>query len=700
MKLNLKAALLVAAASVAATMVAPLAAQAARLRSGSSIITTVASGTSPDAPIDNFHLSSDGTWGIFSSDATNLVADDTNDATDVFAVNMSSGAITRISVYPDGTEGLYGNSSQLPSICGNGRYVAFQTMEDFDIESDYNSAQDIYWVDRDADADGTYDEHSQDGAVTISRASIGTNFDEVYDSAQNASISQDCSWITYDTSDLLESNDINSEIDVYAHSVSAGTNVLISASQAVSGAGGGGELAVVSSTGRFVAFRATGSDLVDASGGKTGYVLVDRDADEDGTFDEATAGAVTREYISKNTAGTVSNGTTDGSAPAAMSPDGNCVAFKMTNGNDLDDSVVATNAIYMRDRAAGTTAVVSINDGLSATEASNPAVSSDCRFVTFDSGDADFVLGDSNAKRDVFIHDMELDYTAMVTNSSDETGSTDDSFNALVFPLTSGEVPVYVLSKSNIAGSTGTYSYAVPVKVNVSDVVAHTNAVRAGTGTAGLANGAFVTTAVLNVAHDASGIVGESTLVIEKTVATAKAAAGSWTSVKSTTASPVAGVFARQSQSNLAIAAGQTICLRGKVTAGSLVDSTASTCVARPLDLTSSLIARSTGATSWTKIGNGASYKSQTLNSVLTMSNITGRKFVLVANKCKTCGSVQVKLGTKTVTISLQSNATVNNAVIPVNFTGVTSNISGTLTVKVTTSNKWVTIAGIGIARY
>jgi hypothetical protein len=37
---------------------------------------------------------------------------------------------------------------------------------------------------------------------------------------------------------------------------------------------------------------------------------------------------------------------------------------------------------------------------------------------------------------------------------------------------------------------------------------------------------------------------------------------------------------------------------------------------------------------------------------------------------------------------------------IPINFTGVTNNITGTLTVTVTSTNKFVTIGGIGIARY
>ena len=692
MNSKLKAALMVAAASVAVTTVAPMIANAAGVRTGTSLL-----GVTPDAAIEYFKVSSNGEWGVFSSDATNLVVDDDNDATDVFVVKLSTGAITRLSVYPDGSEGLAGNNSLLPAICGSGRMVAFQTLEDFDLENDYNSAQDIYWVDRDADDDGTYDEYNQDGAVTMSRASIGTNFDEVYDAAQNAAISDNCEWIAYDTSDILEVGDVNSEIDVYAHSTVDDTNVLISASLAAGGEGGGGELPVLSTTGKFISFIATGTDIVEASGGKSGVVLINRDADSDDTFDESATGAITREYVSKNTAGVASNGTTDRSTPPAMSPNASCIAFKMTNANDLDDTVVASNAIYVRNRSASTTEVISVNDGLAATEVSNPAISSDCRFVTFDSGDADFVLGDTNAKRDVFIRDLALDVTTLVSVSSSGTQAIDDSTNAAL-ALNAGLPEVYILNQSAVAGSTGTFSYPAPLRVQLTEVANNALSVRNGAGAVAVTNGSFVTDSVLNIRHEASGILGTSTLTTQKSAATAKAAPGAWATEKTASVTPTSGVFAAETKSGIAIAKGQTLCFRSSVVSGSLNDVSDATCVARPLDMTSTLIQRSTGALAWTKVG--ATYRTKVKNAKLTMTGVTGRKFVLVATKCNGCGSVQVKLGTKTFNINLQAGSTQNNVLIPINFTGVTNNITGTLTVTVTSTNKFVTVGGIGIARY
>ncbi|HEU4515435.1 MAG TPA: hypothetical protein VFR87_20175, partial [Nocardioidaceae bacterium] len=56
------------------------------------------------SPIYGPSVSADGTLVAFESDATNLVADDTNGDTDAFVKDMTSGAISRVSVMEDGSE--------------------------------------------------------------------------------------------------------------------------------------------------------------------------------------------------------------------------------------------------------------------------------------------------------------------------------------------------------------------------------------------------------------------------------------------------------------------------------------------------------------------------------------------------------------------------------------------------------------------
>jgi Tol biopolymer transport system component len=74
------------------------------------------------------NLSADGTKLVFASDATNLVAglNDTNQATDVFVRNMTSGQTSLVSETPGGAAG--NGPSFDPVISPDGRYVAFMSL--------------------------------------------------------------------------------------------------------------------------------------------------------------------------------------------------------------------------------------------------------------------------------------------------------------------------------------------------------------------------------------------------------------------------------------------------------------------------------------------------------------------------------------------------------------------------------------------
>jgi Tol biopolymer transport system component len=70
-------------------------------------------------------MSADGRLVAFWSDATNLVAGDTNGAKDVFVHDRLTGITTRASVNNNGLEGNYDSSD--PAISADGRYVAFES---------------------------------------------------------------------------------------------------------------------------------------------------------------------------------------------------------------------------------------------------------------------------------------------------------------------------------------------------------------------------------------------------------------------------------------------------------------------------------------------------------------------------------------------------------------------------------------------
>ncbi|MFB4308557.1 TolB family protein [Actinomadura sp. GTD37] len=73
-------------------------------------------------------VSADGRYVAFTSEASNVVPDDTNEASDVFVRDRRAKTTTRVSVPVSG--GQFALGSGAPSISANGRYVAFGAASD------------------------------------------------------------------------------------------------------------------------------------------------------------------------------------------------------------------------------------------------------------------------------------------------------------------------------------------------------------------------------------------------------------------------------------------------------------------------------------------------------------------------------------------------------------------------------------------
>jgi Tol biopolymer transport system component len=91
-------------------------------------------------------ISANGRYIAFSSNANNLVSNDTNGAHDVFVHDQQTGQTSRVSVASDGTQGI--GYSGMPSISANGRYVAFGSAAGNLVPGDTNGSYDIFIHDR------------------------------------------------------------------------------------------------------------------------------------------------------------------------------------------------------------------------------------------------------------------------------------------------------------------------------------------------------------------------------------------------------------------------------------------------------------------------------------------------------------------------------------------------------------------------
>jgi hypothetical protein len=88
---------------------------------------------------------SDGTLVAFLSDATNLVAEDTNGATDAFVWNRTIGQFWRVSVASDGTE-ANGVTTHV-WVSGNGQYVLYISGASNLVQGDTNDRADLFRYD-------------------------------------------------------------------------------------------------------------------------------------------------------------------------------------------------------------------------------------------------------------------------------------------------------------------------------------------------------------------------------------------------------------------------------------------------------------------------------------------------------------------------------------------------------------------------
>jgi Tol biopolymer transport system component len=206
-------------------------------------------------------LSGDGRFVAFDSDASDLVAGDGNDATDVFFRDLQFGPTRLVSVNAAGT-GSGDGRSLIPTISADGSRVSFGSSASNLVATDTNGAPDIFV--RDLPAGPTR---------LISINAAGTNSGNL--TSWRASLTASGRFIAFesDANDLV-TNDLNSAQDVFLRDVDAGVTRLVSVHDPNIGndVHGDSELflaidtlagfQVASDDGRFVVFASSAQDLV------------------------------------------------------------------------------------------------------------------------------------------------------------------------------------------------------------------------------------------------------------------------------------------------------------------------------------------------------------------------------------------------------------------------------------------------------
>jgi PKD repeat protein len=109
-------------------------------------VSVASDGTQANLTSSFASISGDGRYVAFESAASNLVSNDTNHDNDVFVHDRQTGQTTRVSVASDGTQAIYWSGR--PAISSSGRYVVFTSYASNLVSDDTNNTYDVFVHDR------------------------------------------------------------------------------------------------------------------------------------------------------------------------------------------------------------------------------------------------------------------------------------------------------------------------------------------------------------------------------------------------------------------------------------------------------------------------------------------------------------------------------------------------------------------------
>ena len=364
-------------------------------------------------------ISADGRYVAFVSSATNLVLGDTNGVSDIFVNDRQTGVTKRVSVWGTFGGGQANGWSGSPAISGDGRYVAFQSDASNLVAGDTNTCPwfytgggstdpgtcpDIFVHDRDTDGDRIFDEFAAIATERVSVSSTGEQGDGP--SYWRPAISADGRYVAFTSqANNLAPDDTPAQWpehdgDVFVHDRQTGTTTLVSFRVQ------GGQCLVpdsyptITPDGRYVSFD---SDC------RCGANPADYwPADSILVYDRETGASTCASVPDPSTGELHSN---EMSKQSDISADGRYVAFVSWGSNLVPGDTNSQTDVFVHDLQTGRTSRVSVNSAgnQANSEQEKPAISADGRYVAFSSYAPNLMPGDTNNTGDVFVHDLDPD---------------------------------------------------------------------------------------------------------------------------------------------------------------------------------------------------------------------------------------------------------------------------------------------------
>lgn len=244
---------------------------------------------------------------------------------------------------------------------------------------------------------------------STTRITMGHDGAEANGTSGYPKISEDGRFVAFGSaaSNLVD-DDTNGTSDIFVHDRQTGVTERVSVASDGTEANRSSQAASMSADGRYVTFYSSASNLVPDDTNNTEDVFI---------HDRQTGITELVSYASDGTQGNAA------SLSSSVSDDGRYVAFASRATNLVSTSTTNDSEIYVRDRVAGTTRMVSVaSDGTLPNGSSwNPRLSGNGGYVAFSSMASNLVADDTNDFIDVFVHDLFTGNTQRVSVASDGT---------------------------------------------------------------------------------------------------------------------------------------------------------------------------------------------------------------------------------------------------------------------------------------
>lgn len=353
-------------------------------------------------------------------------------STNSVVVASGTAVVNVFSITPDwfelvsrSSDGVQANNwTHRVDISGDGRYAVFSTKANNLVPNDTNSYVDVFRRDR-----------LTGQTIRVNVASDGSQAD--LGAGGPVAISADGRYVAFDSAATNLVPGVSNQFGgVFVHDCQTGQTSLVSRSSSGAEGNAMSTTAAISADGRYVAFASSASNLVSG----------DTNGRDDIFVRDLQAGLTTRASVSST--GAQGN---DTSFDLAMSADARYVVFRSAATNLVSGDTNGKIDIFVRDRQTNTTTRISVATGGAQGTGGDCAwtsISSDGRYVVYQSTMTNLVAGDTNGKADVFLHDRQINATTRISVSS--AGAQGDRISGTPRISAEGRYVVYSSGATNL----------------------------------------------------------------------------------------------------------------------------------------------------------------------------------------------------------------------------------------------------------